>query len=174
MDIYGTFERAMVKVFKDVCTELNIVCIPVVSHQNGPEPKVNYCAINTLQIIAVGGPDTQRNVLIFQNGGTTEYNVQQYEVTVQLQFFGTGAPTNATNYYSQYNGNTVVREIYTKNNLAVRRKSNLRRSPQLRENKWVNSFAFDITLGFAVRTAQDVDWADAITVNGDLIPLSDN
>lgn len=170
MDIYGTFEKSMVKVFKDVCSELSIVCIPAVSHQNGPEPRVDYCAINTLSIVGVGMADTQRNVLLF-NDGTIEYNVQQYEVLVQLQFIGAKAANNATNYFSQVNGNTVVREIYTKNNLAIRRKSNLRRTPQLRENVWVNSFTFDLTLGFAVRTAQDVDWADAITLNGELIPL---
>ena len=59
-----------------------------------------------------------------------------------------------------------------RNKLAPRTISNLRRAPQLRESVWVKSFAMDIRVGFAVRTIQDVDWADYITINGNGIPLS--
>lgn len=171
VDIYSTFEQSMVNVVNQVCTELQITLQPIVSHQNGPEPRQNYVVINTLNIDATGHADSQRNAMFFQANSMKQYMVQQYEVVVQLQFFGQGAGGVAMGYYSQLSGNSVIREIHTKNNLAIRRRTNLRRAPQLRDGVWVNSFAFDMTLGFAVRSAQEIDWVDSITVNGENIPL---
>ena len=91
--------------------------------------------------------------------------------SASITFVGKNAGNNAMAYHSQYSGNTPYREIFTRNNLAIRRRTDVRRSPQLRENVWVNAYSFDMTLGFAVQTAHDIDWADKITVNGELIPL---
>lgn len=170
-DIYGDFERSMIKVVQGICKELEMDCIPIVSHQNAPQPTKNYVSINPLRIISTGKADASNNVLFFENNATLQYMVQNYEVVVQLTFFGKASASNAMTYFSQFSGNTVIRELYTKNNLAVRRRTDLRRAPQLRENVWVDSYSFDITLGFAVRTAQEIDWADKITVNGETIPL---
>jgi hypothetical protein len=161
----------MVKVIQGVSAKLGIDCVPVVSHQGGPEPTQDYVSINTLRMYGTGRADSQNNTLIFKDGGIKQYSVQNYEVDVQLMFVGNHAGNNATTYHSQYYGNTSVREIYTKNNLAVRRITGIRRVPQLRENVWVNAFSFDVTLGFAVRAANELDWADYITVNGKTIPL---
>ena len=170
-NIYKTFEASMVKTVKEIFTELSVDCLPIVSHQNAPEPRKDYVVNNPLRITPTGKADASNGILLFDNNQTTQYMVQQYEVVVQLSFFGAGAADNAMTYYSQYSGNTVVREIYTRNNLAVRRRTDFRRAPQLRDNVWVDSYAFDITLGFAVSTAQEIDWADYITVNGETIPL---
>lgn len=171
MNIYSTFEKSMLKTIREVCAELSIDCMPIASHQNGPEPTRDYVMVNTLRLVATGKADSSLGALMFENNATKQYMVQNYEVVVQLGFFGKGAADNSTGYFSQFSGNTVVREIYTRNNLSVRRRSDLRRAPQLRDNVWVDSYAFDITLGFAVRTAQEIDWADYITVNGETIPL---
>lgn len=170
-DIYTDFEKSMVKVIQGVNAKLNVSCIPIVSHSSAPEPTQDYVAINTLRLIATGRADSSNGPVTINGGIATQYLVQNYEVVVQLTFVGKNAGNNAMTYHSQYSGNTPYREIFTKNNLSIRRRTDVRRSPQLRENVWVNAYAFDMTLGFAVRTAHEIDWADKITVNGELIPL---
>lgn len=170
-DIYTDFERSMVKVIQGVSTKLGISIIPVVSHSSAPEPTQDYVVINTLRLIATGRADSSNGPVTVTAGIAKQWNTQNYEVVVQLTFVGASSGNNAMTYHSQYYGNTPVKEIYTKNNLAVRRRTDVRRAPQLRENVWVNAYSFDLTLGFAVTTAHEIDWADKITVNGELIPL---
>lgn len=170
-DIYTDFERSMVKVIQGVSTKLGISIIPVVSHSSAPEPKQDYVVINTLRLIATGRADSSNGPVTVTAGIAKQYMVQNYEVVVQLTFVGQSAGNNAMTFHSQYSGNTPVKEVFTKNNLAIRRRTDVRRAPQLRENVWVNSYAFDLTLGFAVVAAHEIDWADKITVNGELIPL---
>lgn len=171
LDIYTTFERSMVKTIKDVNTKIGISCIPIVSHQGAPEPTQDYVVINTLRLVATGRADSSNGPVTVSGGFATQYMTQNYEVVVQLTFVGVNAGNNSTAFHSQYSGNTPVREIFTKNNLAVRRRTDVRRAPQLRENVWVNAYSFDLTLGFAVSSAHDIDWANTITVNGETIPL---
>jgi hypothetical protein len=171
MDIYTTFEKSMVSVVDKVCKELEIDCIPIVSHQNGPEPTRNYVAINTLMMVAAGKADASPGSYDSGKSKMFQETVQNYEVHVQLTFFGAKSAENAMGYFSQYSGNTAVRETYLRNNLSPRRRSDLRRSPQLREGVWVNSFSFDLILGFAVKTVQEVDWADYVVINGQTITL---
>lgn len=156
---------------KAIFLELGTACEVIVSHQNGPEPTRDYCMLNTLRIVRTGRAQGAGGPLEFIDNALKEYIVQNYEVVVQINFYGSKAAENAMDYYSQFSGNTVIREHYQRNNLATRRISDLRRSPQLRDTRWVNSFAFDMTLGFAVQTIQDVDWVDYVTVNGTTIPL---
>lgn len=170
-DIYTDFEKSMIKVIQGVNAKLNIDCIPAVSHSGAPEPKRNYVSINTLRMVATGRAEASAGPVTVTNGIAVQWTVQNYEVVVQLTFIGNNAGNNAMTYHSQYSGNSPVREVYTRNNLAVRRRTDVRRAPQLRENVWVNAYSFDVTLGFAVRAAQEIDWADKITVNGELIPL---
>lgn len=170
-DIYTDFERSMVKVIQGVSTKLGITIIPVVSHSSAPEPTQDYVVINTLRLIGTGRADSSNGPVTITAGIAKQWNTQNYEVVVQLTFVGASSGNNAMTYHSQYYGNTPVKEIYTKNNLAVRRRTDVRRAPQLRENVWVNAYSFDLTLGFAVTTAHEIDWADKITVNGELIPL---
>lgn len=173
MDIYSTFEKSLVRAIKSIFDELGTVCEVIVSHGNGPEPAVDYCMINTLRFVRTGRAQSAGGALEFVQNSLKEYSVQHYEAVVQINFYGKKAAENAMDYYSQFSGNTVIQEHYQRNNLTTRRISDLRRSPQLRETRWVNSFAFDITLGFAVQTIQNVDWVDYITVNGTTIPLSE-
>lgn len=171
MDIYSKFEKSMVTVVDKVCKELEIDCIPIVSHQNGPEPTKNYVSINTLMMVATGKADASPGAYVSEADQMYQHTVQNYEVHVQLTFFGSKAAENAMGYFSQYSGNTPVREIYLRNALSPRRRSDLRRAPQLREGVWINSFSFDLILGFAVRTVQEVDWAEYVVINGETIAL---
>lgn len=170
-DIYTDFEKSMVKVIQGVNTKLGISCIPAVSHSSAPEPTQDYVSINTLRLIATGRADSSNGPVTTTNGIAKQYMVQNYEVVVQLTFVGRNAGNNAMAYHSQYSGNIPVREVYARNNLSIRRRTDVRRAPQLRENVWVNAYSFDMTLGFAVVAAHEIDWADKITVNGQTIPL---
>lgn len=171
MNIYTTFENSLVDTITSIFEELNIDCVATLSHQNGVEPPEQYCSINTLRLVATGRAESDNGMLFLTGGKTMQHIVRHYEAVVQLNFFGDLAPDNSMEFWHAFSGNTKIREFYLKNKLAPRRISDMRRNPQMRETTWVDSFAFDLTLGFAVQTAQEVDWADYIVVNDQTIPL---
>lgn len=173
MNIYKTFEESFVRTVQGIFTKLGTNCIPIISHQNGVEPPESYCVINTLMITRTGRAEASNGLLNFDSTAQrmVQYSVNQFEVNVQMDFLGENAAENCMDYWSQFSGNTAVREIYLRNNLSPRRISDMRRSPQLRDTVWIDAYSFDITMGFAVQTAQDVDWADYISVNNIIIPL---
>lgn len=173
MNIYKTFEQSFVRTVTEIFTELGTDCIPIISHQNGVEPPENYCVINTLMISATGRAEYSNGLLNFDqlSQSLKQYSVRNYEVTVQLDFLGKNAAENCMDYWSQFSGNTVIREKYLRNNLSPRRITDMRRSPQLRETVWVEGYSFDIVMGFAVQTAQDINWAEYLSVNGEDIQL---
>lgn len=173
MDIYKEIERSVIKSLKDSFTILNANCEVIASHQNGPEPTKSYVTVTALNMIRQGFAD-KSGMAYFPSAQAREYSSQSYESLVQLNFYGNLSSEHSMLVHSQFRSNSAVREIYLRNNLAPRRISDLRRSPQLRDNVWVNSFSLDISLGFTVLTVQDVDWADYVTVNGIEIPLIDD
>ena len=170
MDIYGELEKSVITSLQKSFVLLNADCLAIVSNQNGPEPKTNYVSVSILNMTRQGSA-SKSGMSEFVKGKAKEYAAQSYETLVQLHFFGSNSANLSSLIHSQFKNNTAMREIYLRNNLAPRRVSDLRRNPQLRDNVWVNSFALDMSLGFTVRTVQDVDWADYVTVNGNTIPL---
>lgn len=175
MNIYTYLEDKFVLSLESVFEELGIDCVPIVANQNGVEPRKDYCAIKPLNITRIGRADHSAFANDIGPDGSpkfVEYHVTQYESTIQLLFVGNNSGNFSMEYFDQFSGNTVIREIYQRNAIAPRRLSQVRRNPQLRESKWIDSFAMDIVVGFAVKTVQDIEWADYITLNNKLIPLS--
>ena len=171
VDIYTAIEDALYNSLTDTFKTLGKNIEVIISHEGGTEPIKNYVAINVLDMTQTGGA-SKSGMTQFYNNQAKEYAVRHYDSLVQLSFFGSDSSEAAMLFHTQWKSNTVVREHFMRNKLAPRTISNLRRAPQLRESVWVKSFAMDIRVGFAVRTIQDVDWADYITINGNEIPLS--
>lgn len=171
MNIYGKFGDSLYDALSAAFSELGTDCEIIFSHGIGTEPKQDYCSVNVLNITPTGRAQADGGLLLSQNGRVRQYSTQHYETNIQITFFGSNASNNSMDYWSQFSGNTVIRYLFLKENLAPRRRSMLRRNPQQRDGVWVDAFAFDLVLGWSVQTAQDMDWADAITVNGKTIPL---
>lgn len=171
MSIYEQLEDSLYNAIEKTFAILNEQITITFSHQNGPEPKGNYVSINVLELTREGRA-SKSGMAYFPATRAEEYAVQGYNGLIQLSFYGTGAGELSSLFHSQFMNNTPVRESFLRNNLAPRSVSNLRRAPQLRDTVWVNSFAMDMRVGWAVRTIQDVDWADKVTVNGNTIPLT--
>lgn len=170
MDIYKKLEDSLYDAIDQILKLLGKDCEIKFSNEKAVEPKKTYCVIDILSATGIGFAQTD-GLLEVQPGGLKQYNVRQYEVNVQLKFIGRNAAEFSMDFWSQYRGNSRIKECYVRNKLAPRRISNIRRSPELRESAWVNGFTFDMTLGWAVQTEQEMDWADYITVNGNTIPL---
>ena len=168
MSIYEELEDSLYNAIEKTFQILGESIVITFSHQNGPEPKGNYVSINVLELTRRA---SNSGMAYFPTTRAEEYAVQGYNGLIQLNFYGTGAGKLSSLFHSQFMNNTPVRESFLRNNLAPRTISNLRRAPQLRDTVWVNSFAMDVRVGWAVRTIQDVDWADYVTVNGNTIPL---
>lgn len=170
-DIYEVIESTVIdSVFKSF-EKLGENVEVIGSHQNGAEPSETYAVINVLNMQRQGLAG-RSGMGEFVSGRVNEYISQPYETLVQITFIGSTSGGLGTLFHSQFSSNTPIREIFLRNNLAPRRVSDLRKTPQLRDaNKWVKSFTLDVSLGFTVFTVQDVDWADYITVNGKTIPL---
>lgn len=172
-DIYEVLEESVIDSLEKTLVKLGVTDTDVISsHQNGAEPTGTYIVVNVLSVKRQGRVD-KSGMSEFTGGQAKEYLVQPYEALIQINFNGAKAGGLGTLIHSQYASNTPVREIFIRNNLAPRRVSDLRRAPQLRDgNVFVNSFAMDMMLGYTVRTVQDIDWADYITVNKETIPLT--
>lgn len=170
MSIYEELEESLYNAIEKTFQILGESIVITFSHQNGLEPTDNYVSINVLELTREGRA-SKSGMAYFPATRAEEYAVQGYSGLIQLNFYGTGAGELSSLFHSQFMNNTPVRESFLRNNLAPRTISNLRRAPQLRDTVWVNAFAMDVRVGWAVRTIQDVDWADYVTVNGNTIPL---
>ena len=171
MSIYTKIEDSLYTAISKAFETLGKNVRVVLSHQNGPEPKGDYVSINVLSMEREGSA-SKSGMAAWENNQAKEYSVQAYDSLVQLNFFGDNAPDLATLFHSQWKSNTAVREHFLRNNLAPRIISGLRRAPQLRDTVWINSFAVDIRVGYAVRTIQDVDWVDRVVINDNNFPIT--
>lgn len=171
MDIFETIENALQESITAMFTTLGKTVNVIISHENGVEPTGSYVVINVLDMTQQGQAGKSSLLLYEQNQGKETF-VKTYEALVQLNFLGSESSELSALFHNNWRANTPCREHFLRNNLAPRTISNLRRAPQLRESVWIKSFACDVRVGFVLRTIQDVDWADRITVNGVEIPLN--
>lgn len=159
MSIYSTLRPAI----RDVALVANIdyPTMPVVySHQNGSEPAETYMTINILNVDQIGHHSTPA---LTRANEILDVRVA-YEVMVQFSFFGSLAGDAAHDFTQRINNNPLVFEELSKNKLGIMRKTNLRRNPQKRDTKWVESFNMDITFSYIINTPQLVDVVEIVVL----------
>lgn len=159
MSIYSDLRDAI----RDVALVANTdyPTMPVVySHQNGSEPAETYMTINILNIDQIGHHSTPA---LTRANEILDVRVA-YEVMVQFSFFGSSAGDAAHGFTQRINNNPLVFEELSKNKLGIMRKTNLRRNPQKRDTKWVESFNMDITFSYIINTPQRVDVVDIVVL----------
>ena len=147
------------------CEEALESCHPdtciIFSNQSGQEPSNPYIVLDILFNEQIGRTQTatRADPVYGEDGEITHYTLNsqaQYEVTVQVSCIGSKAGAMAFDFHHLLN-TTLVWERFQLQNLYPIRKTDVRRSPILRETKWVDRYNFDVTFNFAVSTNQTVD-----------------
>lgn len=140
---------------------------PVIfSHQGKPEPKGTYCGINILRLNQVGREYEPTYVGEIE-GTPDSYEIDsrhEYEAIVRFMFVGKDAGSLAHDVDTLID-NQASRFYFGTENLAVMRRSEVRRVPQKRDTTWVENFTLDVTFSYAVETAQPIDIIETVTWN---------
>lgn len=145
------------------------------SHQNNPEPKTSYLSVYAYDMLSQRVVNSGKlDVFEDANGvkRAREHIISHYQAKVQLTFIGPDAGENASLRHANMMG-ALVRHELAKHLVGPVRQSSLRRNPQPRGTKWVDEFAFDLTVSYAVATTDETnEWVEKITVHDNLIQVT--
>lgn len=191
MSVYSDFRNAVRIGTEKVFTEAGYTNVPVIySHQNGSEPSGPYVVVQIVSLNQVGRNETSMLTQLAATYGWgfgwsenfSESDARQqitikalYEGVVQFTFVGSQAPDLAHDFQQNICNNIVITEAYQRNLVAPMRKTGVRRAPQKRDTQWVEFFNMDVTFSYAVRTTQDIDWVEHVTIldenSGEIITI---
>lgn len=161
MSFYSDLEDFLIKGTEDTLTLLGHTSTPAIfSHGNGKEPAETYCVINVLSAQAIGRAFESTAIDTAQG---LVYS-QQYEITARFSFLGSKSGEVSFGFFENINKNRLVREYFQTNGISPMRKSDIRRVPQLRTTKWVDSFNLDVTFGFNYKSTQIINWVDQVRI----------
>ena len=159
-------EDSLYDSFKDVLTSIGYPEMEVVfSHQNGLEPTKSYCVITILERQRYGR--VQESTYLAADSSEMWYT-NFYKLYFQVSFIGDRSPDVAFDFDDAVGSSRVCIEAFQKRNLGYIDKSTLRRMPQPRESKWVESWNVDLNYSFALQSRQVMDWVEFIDVNGEI------
>lgn len=165
---YEPLQDTLYDGMRAILDSLNYNTVDVVfSKTNSIESLNTYCVLDILQIKQEGKRD--EGSFIVPEGEWLEFNTY-YNIYLQVSVFGDKAGEVATALHHHFNNRRCFEEL-AKRNLGLLKKTDLRRNPQLRETKWVDSFNFDTNLTFSIFTKQSFDWVEYITVNGEVFKV---
>jgi len=137
----------------------------IFSHQDGDEPNTTYLDLQEISVEQVGRVQTSTRTEEIDDDGIIRnmLNTQaHYETVIQVGFVGSQSGNIAYDLHHLIN-TTPMWEKFQLHNLYPIRKSEVRRSPLLRETKWVERFLFDVTFTYSVSTNQEVDVIENFT-----------
>lgn len=156
--------------FSDVRTAIRKVCLTalseyptaqvIYSNNNGSEPTDTYAVINILSIDQQGHHSTSSKL----NSNNIQSVQVCYEVTVQFSFIGSLSGDLAQSFTQRINNNYKVFEDLKRNKLGVMRKTQIRRTPQKRDTKWVEYHNLDVVFSYIGLTRDTVDLIEAVIV----------
>jgi len=139
--------------------------VPIVfANESGMEPESTYCIIDVLGFEQTG--------LVYESTFVSPakydqlWSVTQYKLKTQFTFLGDQSEDYGWEFRHHVVNNRVCTEALQRKNLSIAYRSDLRNSPQPRETRWMDSQAMDLHFNLALRTKQDIDWVEFITING--------
>ena len=173
MNIYDEVGKAAQRAITTTLTRLGYSSpLVIFKNQNAPEPNKTYCAIYIINNSekgratkalflqdVVGDPDVGKH-----------YAQQHFDATLQVTFVGLDSGGMALDLKQALRSSVLTSEDFLKENLSFVSATDVRSNPQLRETRWVDSFNFDLRLGYSVQHTEDLNWVEFITVNGTQIP----
>ena len=144
--IYTRLEDAVRNVA--LVSNKNHTSTPIIfSHQPGAEPTTSYVVINILSVEQQGKAATPA---LLNRSSKLDIRVM-YNTLIQFSFYGDDAGAIAHDFYHLFNSPETL-ESMSKNSVALLSKTRLRRNPQRRDTRWVESFNFDATFNYIINT----------------------
>lgn len=131
------------------------------SHSGGTEPSKPFVVINILSIEQIGKHSTST---LSNPTDNILYIRASYEINVQFTFCGSAAGDMAQSFSQRINNNPFSFSALNQEKLSVMRKSNIRRTPQKRDTKWVEYFNQDVVFTYTLNTEQPIDWVEAVVI----------
>lgn len=167
MSIYSQLRNSLYDSLDLIVSEYYPNTPIIFSHQDGDEPAVTYIDLQELFVEQQGRVQTSTRTSQVVDPVTGEIknmlNTQaHYEVEYQLGFTGSKAGDIAYDLHHLIN-TTPVWEKFQLHSLYPIRKTEVRRSPLLRETQWIERFLFDVTFTYSVSTDQEVDVIEFIS-----------
>jgi hypothetical protein len=132
----------------------------IFSNSSGTEPSGSYAVVNILNIVQIGHRSTSTLLDLNKNQAT----FVSYEVQAQYSFIGSESGDMAQSFTQRINNIQSSLNAQTTNKLGVMRKSSIRRSPQLRDTKWVEYHNIDVTFSYTVVTQEVTDEIDVVII----------
>lgn len=139
----------------------------IFSHQGGQEPNGTYLAINILKIDKIGMEDESTYASPDPNTTITSKNV--YEATVRYMFVGQDSGNLAYDFEASID-NSAARFAFGGQNLAIMRKSEVRRVPEKRDTTYVDNFTLDVIFSYGTTNVQSIDIIENVDWTGNIIP----
>ena len=134
---------------------------PVIfSHQNGSEPPQTFISVNLLRVEQQGKSSIAGRL---NRDDTLDVRVV-YDALVQISFLGDEAGKIAHDFLHYFNSPETL-EAMSKHKVALLRKTSLRRNPQRRDTRWVESFNFDATFNYIVNTPELITPVEHIVID---------
>ncbi|MDF5713570.1 MAG: hypothetical protein PUP93_06695 [Rhizonema sp. NSF051] len=130
---------------------------------NGDEPSNPYVGLHILSMDQRGREQTSTSA-IEQPDGSNSYilnTVVTYEALIQIMFKGSTAGDLVHEFSQNFNSQQAYFYL-RKNNLGKMRVGVLRNAPQMRETKYVPTFLQDLTLSYAAKTSQPVEYIEQV------------
>lgn len=136
----------------------------IFSNSNGAEPAESYVVVNILGTTQQGRHSTST----FTNANE-EITIQSFnEMMVQFSFIGSLSGEMSHSFSQRINNNPVALQELNKYKIGIMRKSNIRRSPQKRDTKWVEYHNIDVTFNYAANTQEKFDVVEALVFEDNL------
>lgn len=159
MDIYSALEERLWDLFTEINSDNSDVPF-IFSYEGGPELPMEYGAVHILDIRQVG-----RSAIPIAFNRNDKIDVRAvYRALVQITFVGDSSGSNSSQFYHMLNSPKASGAMQ-RHSLAVESKSNLRKAPQRRDSRWVQSYNFDLSLNFIINTPLTEDWFDNVRIN---------
>lgn len=174
IDLYEELENKITKALRVVNAMDGVNYLVTPSHQGSPESQLSYLSVFVADMASQREVRSGKYEIVDDNGvqKAREHIISHYTARVQLTFVGPEAGKFASNRHGNMLGGLVLQE-FNRLSIAPTKKSSLRRNPQLRGTKWVNEFAFDLTVSYAVLTVDDTtEWVEKFTLLGDTIVVT--
>lgn len=168
MKLVEVIEDSLYESFKSILVRTGHKNTQVVfDKENGLEPKNTYLVISILDRESQG----RTNRSTFLTKDAEMWWMEHFTLCLQLTFVGKSASSIAWDVDDSLPASINFLEEFQKRNLGYLSKSKLRRNPQPRESGWMDAWALDIDLSFAIQSRQVMDWVEFITIDGELFRI---
>lgn len=96
------------------------------------------------------------------NGKNYKFITRQYQADIQLSVLGSGSFVNSSRLHSNIRSRDDIISVWWQHSIPLLNVTNLRRSPQLHETKWVDGYSFDVKVNFMIHENYEVNPIDKV------------